>query len=112
MVKTKEDILKAIKDRIGEDTSDEAIAFLEDITDTLNDYENKTKDNTDWKAKYEENDKTWRNKYRDRFFNGDVKDEIEKESKKQETEQNTEDENEDTPELTSFDELFSTEGSE
>ena len=112
MVKTKEDILKAIKDRIGEDTSDEAIAFLEDITDTLNDYENKTKDNTDWKAKYEENDKTWRSKYRDRFFNGDVKDEIEKESKKQVTEQDKEDENEETHELTSFDELFSAEGSE
>ena len=25
---------------------------------------------TDWKKKYEENDKQWREKYRDRFFSG------------------------------------------
>ena len=108
MVKTKEEILKAIKDRIGEDTSDEAIAFLEDITDTINDYENKTKDETDWKAKYEENDKEWRNKYRDRFFNGDVKDDIEKEKNKQPTD-DSEDEEDEPHVMTSFDELFTTE---
>ena len=71
MVKTKDEILEAIKSRIGEDNSDETIAFLEDITDTLNDYEDKTKTDTDWKAKYEENDKEWRKRYTDRFFNND-----------------------------------------
>lgn len=108
MVKTKEEILKAIKDRIGEDTSDEAIAFLEDITDTLNDYENKTKDETDWKAKYEENDKEWRNKYRDRFFNGDPNN-----GQNTGTNENgtgdEDDEDDETHEMTSFDELFTTE---
>ena len=71
MVRTKEEILEAIKGRIGDDSSDETIAFLEDITDTLNDYDNKTKTETDWKAKYEENDKEWRKRYTDRFFNND-----------------------------------------
>ena len=71
MVKTKDEILEAIKSRIGEDNSDETIAFLEDITDTLNDYEDKTKTDTDWKAKYEANDKEWRKRYTDRFFNND-----------------------------------------
>ena len=71
MIKTKEEIINAIKGKIGEDTSDETLALLEDISDTLNDYDNKTKDTEDWKAKYEENDKEWRQRYRDRFFNKD-----------------------------------------
>jgi hypothetical protein len=71
MVKTKEEILEAIKGKIGEDTSDETIALLEDISDTLNDYDTKTKDSTEWKTKYEENDKAWREKYTNRFFNNE-----------------------------------------
>lgn len=71
MVKSKADILEAIKKRIGEDSSDEALSFLEDVTDTLNDYDEKAKgDGTDWKSKYEENDKQWRDRYRERFFSG------------------------------------------
>ena len=70
-IRTKDEILEAVKTRIGEDNSDETIAFLEDITDTLNDYDNKTKTETDWKAKYEENDKEWRKRYTDRFFNNE-----------------------------------------
>lgn len=64
------EILESVQTRLGEDTSDEAIAFVEDITDTLNDFENKTKDEEDWKKKYEENDASWRKKYKDRFFGG------------------------------------------
>ncbi len=108
MIKTKDEILKAIKDRIGDDTSDETIAFLEDISDTLNDYDNKTKDNTDWKTKYEENDKEWRNKYRDRFFNGDLKEELKNEEIKEQTD-GSEGGEDDEHEMTSFDELFTTE---
>lgn len=102
MVKTKDEILEAIKSRIGEDNSDETIAFLEDITDTLNDYEDKTKTDTDWKAKYEENDKEWRKRYTDRFFNNDNgdgnngSDEI--------------DEKEEPKTPTTFDELFGEKG--
>ena len=63
-------LLAKIKERIGEDSSDEALSFIEDVTDTLINYENITKDSTDWKAKYEENDANWRNKYKERFFSG------------------------------------------
>lgn len=68
MIKTKEEILEAVKARIGEDTTDEALSFIEDITDTLTDLSEKSKDTTDWKAKYEANDKEWRDKYKARFF--------------------------------------------
>jgi len=67
-VKSKEEILNSIKERFVDDESDETLAFIEDITDTINDLESKTSDTTDWKSKYEENDKEWRKKYKDRFF--------------------------------------------
>lgn len=69
-VRTIKEILDAVQGRLGDDTSDEAIAFVEDITDTLNDYENKTKSEEDWKKKYEDNDARWRKKYKNRFFGG------------------------------------------
>lgn len=67
-IKTKEEILASIKEKLGDDTSDEALTFIEDITDTLTDFESKTADSTDWEKKYKENDAEWRKKYKDRFF--------------------------------------------
>lgn len=69
-IRTKEEILKSAKEILGENADDTALSFLEDIEDTFKDVETKAKDTTDWKTKYEENDAMWRNKYRDRFFNG------------------------------------------
>ena len=72
-----------VQKRVGEDTSDEALAFIENVNDTI---ENMSSDkNTDWKAKYEENDAAWRQKYKDRFFNSsseDKDDDFEEEEKK------------------------------
>ena len=82
MIKSKDEIISMISQRIGEDNSDEAIGLLEDITDTLNDYETKTTDSTNWKQKYEDNDKEWRERYKERFMSGssdDIEDEIEDE---------------------------------
>ena len=78
-VRTKDELLEIIRERIGDDTSDETISFIEDITDTLSDYEEKAtnSNNEDWKAKYEENDKMWREKYRERFFSKEVEKEDE-----------------------------------
>lgn len=71
-IKSKEEILEQINARIGEDNSDEAIAIIEDITDTLDDFEARANgDGVDWKARYEENDTEWRNKYKERFFNSE-----------------------------------------
>ena len=78
-VRTKDELLEIIKGRIGDDSSDETISFLEDITDTLSNYEEKAtnSDTEDWKTKYEENDKMWREKYRERFFSKEVEKEDE-----------------------------------
>ena len=78
-VRTKDELLEIIKGRLGDDSSDETISFLEDITDTLSDYEEKAtnSDTEDWKTKYEENDKMWREKYRERFFSKEVEKEDE-----------------------------------
>ena len=83
-VLNKEEFLSRLQERIGEDTSDEAMTFIEDMTDTFNDMETRSKGQSDeeWKTKYEELDKSWREKYKARFFNSettpaDVKDEQE-----------------------------------
>lgn len=70
MVRSKEEILESLKARIGEEPDDDSIKFLEDVTDTFADFEEKVAGSEDWKAKYEENDKEWRKKYTDRFFSG------------------------------------------
>ena len=67
----KDDFFKRIRDHIGDDTSDESIAFIEDVTDTYNALEQSSKDETDWKSKYEELDENWKKRYRDRFFKND-----------------------------------------
>lgn len=66
-VKSKEELLESIKGLLADDTSDESIALLEDITDSF-DAQKTEKETEDWKKKYEENDREWRQKYRDRFF--------------------------------------------
>ena len=66
-IKTIEELMGAVRARVGEDTSDEAIAFVEDVSDTLASLSNAE----DWKQKYEENDAEWRKRYQDRFFNPD-----------------------------------------
>lgn len=62
-VKTKDELLASINsiEGISEDAS---ISLIEDITDTMDSFS----DQTDWKAKYEENDASWKKKYKERFF--------------------------------------------
>lgn len=70
-VKTMEEILESLRGRFGDEPTDDDIAMLEDITDTFTDFEEKASDVTNWKNKYEENDKAWKKKYSDRFFSKD-----------------------------------------
>ena len=72
---TQSEFMTKLKSIIGERTDDEAISFIEDCKDTITD------DKDDWKKKYddvvkekEELDKTWRQKYTDRFFSSDSHD--------------------------------------
>lgn len=74
-VRTREEIISSVRARVGEQTDDETIAFIEDISDTLTDLETRAKgDGTDWKAKYEENDAEWRKKYTERFYSSSPED--------------------------------------
>lgn len=65
-IKSREEIMETLRTRIGEDTSDDALSFIEDVQDTLDSLSNTDSEN--WKQKYEDNDAQWRQKYRDRFF--------------------------------------------
>lgn len=69
-VRTREEILTGLRDMMGDSgNTDEGLALLDDVSDTLTDFETRSKDSTDWKQKYEENDASWRQRYHDRFFN-------------------------------------------
>lgn len=67
-VLSKEKLLESVSELFKDDTSDEVLSFIEDITDTINSYDS----GEDWKTKYEENDATWRQRYKERFFSSDV----------------------------------------
>lgn len=60
----------AVKAFVGDRNDDDAIAFVENMNDTFNDAENRASDTTNWKQRFEENDNAWREKYRNRFFEG------------------------------------------
>ena len=71
MVKTREEIIAQLTAHIGENTSDESIALIEDVTDTLTDFETRLNgDGKDWEAEYHKLDKEWRDKYINRFSTG------------------------------------------
>jgi hypothetical protein len=68
----KEKYFNRLHERIGTDTSDDAISFLEDMTDTFNDLERRANgDGENWEKKYHELDEAWKAKYRHRFMNSD-----------------------------------------
>jgi len=70
-VKTREEILTLVNDRVGDDSSDEAIGFMEDIADTIDDLQRQVSEAGNWRQKYEDNDREWREKYRERFMSDD-----------------------------------------
>ena len=70
MIKTKDEIMASIRTRIGDDTSNEAITLIEDVSDTLDDLTRRSSDQTDWETKYNENDEMWRKRYMERFEQG------------------------------------------
>lgn len=71
-VKTREEILETIRTRVGDQTDDETISFLEDVTDTLTDLETRANgDGENWEKRYKDNDAEWRKKYKERFFSSE-----------------------------------------
>ena len=88
-------MMNRLKELFGDNESDEAISFIEDVSDTFDSLSNASGDSEEWKTKYEENDAAWRKKYRDRFFGTG-------EEAKEEQEEDVKDDSE----VKTFDELF------
>lgn len=98
----KEGLTAALKSLLGDRDDDDALKLLEDLTDTYDSYN----DGEDWKAKFEENDKAWRDRYKARFFDGD-----ESNDAKDSNESTESDESEDAEKIT-VDDLFEDEDEE
>ena len=95
-VVNKDTIMERLRENFNDNDSDDVLGLLEDVTDTLNDYQSRLEENGDWKERYEQNDREWRQKYKDRFFNNDPEPDPEAEPDK--------DPEQATP--TTFEELF------
>jgi hypothetical protein len=60
---SKDELIEKVKTYVGDRTDDETIEIIEDISDSID-----LSDADEWKQKYEENDKMWRDKYISRFL--------------------------------------------
>lgn len=88
---SKDELIEKVKKYVGDRTDDETIEIIEDISDSID-----TSDTDEWKRKYEENDKMWRDKYVSRFFD----------KKEEDLETPTEHEEEEEKECNSYEDLF------
>ena len=87
---SKDELIEKIKKYVGDRTDDETIEIIEDISDSID-----SSDADEWRQKFKENDKMWRDKYISRFV----------EKKEDELDPPTEDEEEEK-EYNSFEDLF------
>lgn len=87
---TKDELIEKVRKYVGDRTDDETIELIEDISDSID-----SSDADEWRQKFEENDKMWRDKYISRFL----------EKKEDELDTPTEHEEEEK-EYNSFDDLF------
>ena len=87
MVRSVDEMMDIVRQRIGDSTEDADISFIEDISDTLN------AGNTEELEKLKSENEELRKKYRDRFFETKVV----KVEEAEETEK---------PEKTTFEDLF------
>lgn len=87
---SKDELIEKVRKYVGDRKDDETIEIIEDISDSID-----SSEADEWKKKYEENDKMWRDKYISRFF----------EKKEDELDTPTEHEEEEK-EYNSFEDLF------
>ena len=59
---SKDELIEKVRKYVGDRKDDDTIEIIEDISDSIDSSEAE-----DWKKKYEENDKMWRDKYISRF---------------------------------------------
>ena len=97
----RDDYFERIKEIIGDRTDEAALTFMEDVTETYDTLTERAEGGEVevWKRKYEENDKMWSERYKERFFNG-------KPLKYKRTETTEIDENGEYKENITIDELF------
>ena len=60
---SKDELIEKVKKYVGDRKDDDTIEIIEDISDSID-----SSEADEWKKKYEENDKMWRDKYISRFF--------------------------------------------
>ena len=60
---SRDELIEKVRKYIGDRMDDETIEIIEDISDSID-----SSDADEWKKKFEENDKMWRDKYISRFF--------------------------------------------
>lgn len=87
---SKDELIEKVREYVGDRKDDETIELMEDISDSID-----SSEADEWKKKYEENDKMWRDKYISRFV----------EKKEDEIDTPTEHEEEEK-EYNSFEDLF------
>lgn len=87
---SKDELIEKVRKYVGDRTDDDSIELIEDISDSID-----SSDADEWKKKYEENDKMWRDKYISRFV----------EKKEDEPDTPTE-HDEEEKEYNSFEDLF------
>lgn len=95
-VRTKEEIIASLQALAGENITDEVVALVEDIADTMDSVGTPPVDN-EWEQRYNDLDKQWKEKYLARFSEGTTK-------PVEETVQVKEEETEESPQ--NFDDLF------
>lgn len=82
---SKDELIEKVKKYVGDRTDDETIEIIEDISDSID-----SSDADDWKKKYEENDKMWRDKYIARFLDKKEEEKITPADHKEEEEEEKE----------------------
>lgn len=87
---TKNELIEKVRKYVGDRTDDETIEIIEDISDSID-----SSDADEWRQKFEENDRMWRDKYISRFL----------EKKEDEPDTPTE-HDEEEKEYNSFEDLF------
>ncbi len=66
---SKDEFFNRLNGMVGDSQSDDAISFMEDMTDTYNSLEQQAAgDGQNWEQRYRDNDAAWRKKYKSRFF--------------------------------------------
>lgn len=87
---SKDELIEKVRKYVGDRKDDDTIEIIEDISDSID-----SSEVDEWKKKYEENDKMWRDKYISRFV----------EKKEDEPDTPTE-HDEEEKEYNSFEDLF------